>query len=640
MEQSAVFRRLLSSLCVVVIASATARAAGTKVRIDPGPEAISDAERAIEADPAAGVEHAVILLEESQLNDDYGAASEFQHHVRAKILSNEARELADVTIRLEPDEKLTGWWGFVVLPDGKVLHLEERELIEQSIVRIGRHESRSLHAPLPGVVPGAVIDYGYTSKGEYVYGWRSIALQRRWPVRKLVYRWKPTGDYSSAYRVYRHEGLDIQVTQGRDAVLLVARDLPGVVEEPHMPPEYEVRASMTLYYMTGKERFKSFWKDHAADIDRRSRGREPSEVARQALAAVEASGAATLPEKLKAAYDWIGGHVENPLVQRDEPGLNAVVTSAHSEPPDQLFAEVARALGAEAHVVLAPDRRERLWDPDLKSLGQLPVSLVAVRAPGAPDEAAIVTDPSSGLPFGLVPWWSSGVRALLATPDDVRPILVPASSPADSTTHTEVGIDFDTEGAAMTANWESIARGHAGLNLSQLLSSLSQDDRRAFCGEGPDARTLRAEFGVLPSMTSRLRCAIEIATAGIEDDVGRYDVGWSGPWIAPLPDLPVGARVHPVLLDFPQVEFSNIEVRAPAGFVTAGAPDERTVDSSFGKYRARFSTTPEGYRVERALAQLVVLVPSSDYDALRAFYDGVRDADRTPLTFVRKGLVP
>lgn len=636
-------RRFPTLFCALLVGVAAAWAASNKVRIDPGPEAITDEERAIVADPASGIEHAVILVDETQQNDAYGAASELQRHLRAKILSNEARELADVQILLAPDEKLTGWWGFVVQPGGQVLHLEERELVEQSIVRVGRYEFRSLAAPLPGVVPGSVIDYGYTSKGEYIHAWRSVRLQRQWPVRRLAYRWKPSGGYLSAYRVYRHEGLDVELTRGRDAVLLVARDLPGVVEEPQMPPDYETRASMTLYYMRGGEGFKEFWKEHAARIDRRSR-HEPGDMASKALAAVAESEETTIGEKLRAAYDWIGRHVARPGsdvgTMETLRQLDASVAMHFSDPLDDLFLEVARALGAEAHLVLAPDRRERLWDPDLKTLEQLPVSLVAVREPGAPDDAAIIVDPSSGLPFGQVPWWSSGVRALLATKDDARPILVPPPEPADSTTRTEVGIDLDVERGELTADWESIAAGQAGLTMAQQLGGRSEDERRSFCAEGPDSRTFRADFDVGLSMLTRLRCGVEIETAPAGSNVGRYAVGWTGPWIASLPDLPVGERVHPVLFSFPQVEFSDIELRAPEGFVPETPPEGRTVDGRFGKYKVQFSRTEDGYRIERALGQLVVVVPPSEYEALRAFFDDVRQADATQLTFVRRGLAP
>ena len=46
----------------------------------------------------SGVEHGVVLIRESHLNDAYGTNSEFQRHVRAKIFSNEARDLANVEI--------------------------------------------------------------------------------------------------------------------------------------------------------------------------------------------------------------------------------------------------------------------------------------------------------------------------------------------------------------------------------------------------------------------------------------------------------------------------------------------------------------------------------------------------------------
>ena len=176
-----------------------------------------------------------------------------------------------------------------------------------------------------------------------------------------------------------------------------------------------------------------------------------------------------------------------------------------------------------------------------------------------------------------------GVRALLATSRDVRPILVPTSSPTENTTRTEVGIRFDGDEAAMTARWETIAAGQAALTLSRTLDRASERDRRAFCGEGPDADSTQAELDLLPGKAARLRCGVDVRAGGPGPGIGRYHFGWNGPWIAPLPDLPVGARVHPVLFDYPQVEFSDIEVTPPAGFVPGDLPEDRSFETPFGK---------------------------------------------------------
>src|SRR5262245_33385693 len=70
----------------------------TELSVGPGPAVISAEERALQPDPARGAEHAVILLEETDHEEDALRPSRTSYHLRAKILSAEGRSLADVEI--------------------------------------------------------------------------------------------------------------------------------------------------------------------------------------------------------------------------------------------------------------------------------------------------------------------------------------------------------------------------------------------------------------------------------------------------------------------------------------------------------------------------------------------------------------
>ena len=116
---------------------------------------------------------------------------------------------------------------------------------------------------------------------------------------------------------------------------------------------------------------------------------------------------------------------------------------------DHLFIQVARALGAEAHAVLAPDRRENLWDRQIKSLGQLPTTVVALRSANMRDDTTLVVDLDSGLSFGEIPWWVSGVEGMLATTDGARPFFLPPSAATSNVSHTLVEAEFTADGSKL-----------------------------------------------------------------------------------------------------------------------------------------------------------------------------------------------
>jgi hypothetical protein len=95
-SEASVSRRAALSFLLLAALSPPAAAAphqDTALKIAPGPKAISEEERAL-TDPAA----AVILVDETSLDDSAESRREVRRHVRAKVLRNEGRDVADVEI--------------------------------------------------------------------------------------------------------------------------------------------------------------------------------------------------------------------------------------------------------------------------------------------------------------------------------------------------------------------------------------------------------------------------------------------------------------------------------------------------------------------------------------------------------------
>jgi hypothetical protein len=209
------FSRQLCTLILVttVASSAYTFAAGKKkaAAIGPGPTMMSASEKDLETDVESGIEHAIILVEETVRNEDLGANMEVKFHLRAKILSNEGRDLANIEIPLlRGQDKLLDWWGRTILPDGTVQELPQEELEKLSVVKTRSSEIHELKAALPGAVPGCVIDYGYTLRSSGYVPFDRIPLQRRWPIREFRFDWTPYHYLQGAYRVVRSEELRVK----------------------------------------------------------------------------------------------------------------------------------------------------------------------------------------------------------------------------------------------------------------------------------------------------------------------------------------------------------------------------------------------------------------------------------------------
>jgi hypothetical protein len=264
--------------------------------------------------------------------------------------------------------------------------------------------------------------------------------------------------------------------------------------------------------------------------------------------------------------------------------------------------------------------------------------MLAVRIPGSTEVQTIFVQLRSGLPFGEVPWWNTGVDAMLASPDGSRPIVVPPSGPASNLSRVTAELSHSADGATLVTTWRRTSSGQNALSETQPAGLPRERNDRALtmCGRGPGVDVIRADSSTgYPPVATRLECEIEEAVVPVEPAISRYSVKWTGPWLGPLPELPSGPRTHPVAFDFPRVDLLELSLKSPHGFRPRPAPDATTLTGPFGKYRLVVTVTEDGYKVERAVALFAVAVPASEYDALRAFLDGVRRADGTLLEFER-----
>jgi len=642
----------------LISASVTlAHAAGsTQIEIKPGPRAMLPAEKAITADVAKGSQHGVILLEEVVRDDDRGTISQVSYHMRAKILSLEGRRLADIAIPVDrgPGD-LKSWWGRTILEDGRVIDLPEIDLKAQTILKTSAGGYQELRGALPGVVPGAVIDFGYVVSSEHMAGSVRVFLQKEWPVRSLRYRWVPNHFVGAAYATSRAEGRAIQVVHDSKSVLVTAQDLEPVPEEPHMPPLDSARASATLYYTTG-DTPADYWGLAAKRAEGNLRLFLGSGGAiKDAVTAAGIPAAAPLPEKLKAAYEWLGANVKNTVLQsaeeeeaddevkRDTYSARAVLKAKEATPRklDYLFAGMARALGAEANIVYAVDRTDRFWSQAFKSMTQFDYTFVAVRAPGAPDSDLVFVDAGSGLPYGQLPWRGTGAAALMCTSKGSTSLVVPASPPTTNRGDTHVTLSFADDNESMLIQWARTVDGAGGADYRRWLRDLDVRARKetldTLCGASGSVEVSAAELPGLsePSSPFQIACDLERSDMNVGENIGRYSLDVTGPWWPETPEFPAATRVHPVIFDYPRLDILGLDVTAPHGFKPLAVPAPVTLESPFGRYQLVFTKTPTGFHVDRAFALTVLMAKVEDYGALRKFLDGVRDGDRTTVSFER-----
>ncbi len=653
--------KLALVLAAVAAATATRASKSTAIEIKPGPAAMSEAEKAIVSDPATGAQHGVVLLEETARNDNLGAEYQLEYHLRAKILSAEGRGLADVAIPVNHGmSDLMTWWGRTILPDGRVVELPKDGLKAQAVVKTSSRESYELKGALPGVVPGAVVDFGYVVRGEGLARLNQVYLQFRWPARMIRYRWIPNTFFPAAYVALHTDAAKVTIKADRTSVLVSAVDQLPVQNEPYMPPKHELLASVSFYYTEANESLEDYWNLTAKRVETDLKEFSNAGAIRDAIHEMAIPSGVPMQEVLRTAYDWIGTNIKNTGLEsaeeeeaadkkdKDTHNAKTVLKAKEGSPRqlDFLFAGIARALGAEAQIVFTTDRSERYWSTGLKTLDQFGYSFVAVRGPGEGDDKWILVDAGSGLPYGEVPWRATGTMGFLSGAKGWAQVGVPPSPPAKNRSETRVAISFSDDNETIQAKWSRIALGASGMDMRRWLRDLDPPKRKkeldTLCGAREGGEVSAADLPGLDddSAPFQIGCDVEVGESNLTESIGRYSLTLLGVWSEEAPDLPEATRTFPVIFEYPRAETDSIDVAAPHGFKPKDPPAPVTLRSPYGSYQLTVSKTATGYHVERSFSLLPVIVKPPDYTVLKQYVDAVRKADRTAVAFDRVGAAP
>ncbi len=635
------------------------RGQSTKIDIKPGPATMSPAEKALKADVKKGIEHGIVLLEETDRDDSLPSGYRIRYHLRAKILSNEARDLGDIVVPMTRESgSLRKFWARVIHPDGSTRELGKNALKRQVIAKSRNFSITELKAALPEVTPGSVIDYGYDINMAFLAMPPGIPLQRRWPVKKLRLRWQPSNKLSSAYFISGPKDLPIQVTTANNSVLIKATDLAPLDNETYAPPLSEIGAYFYPYYRYSSAFGKEYWDELADDIERDIKSFCGSSSKRKKLLTkigIPATG--DTREHLTSLYNWILKEVQNTSAlnaaewavwktekhKEDKKVNNAADLLEHRHASrwqiTLFFAGLARHIGARAFIIKAVDRTDRYFKPTMCTKSQFSTSFVEIHLPGK--DRAYYLDPGDAMPFGQVAWWATGVSAFKATPEGAQIVGVPAASAWQNQLFSAAEIAFIDDNEALEISWSTRAKGQTMLMRRRALRRLAPQALKErllkLCGDSADFEVDEAKTANLEPLVGdyELHCNGEAIVSGIEDNTTNYSFHFNGLWVHPVPELNTGERKHAVIFPFPSVVKNEIIVHAPEGFITGQMPSPVQIDGPAGKYSLVISMNNDSYTVKREFSIKPLIFKTKYYKLLTDYLDQVRRADQTPLIFRR-----
>jgi hypothetical protein len=633
------------------------------------------------ADPGAD---AMILYREStvDVSDVMARGDSDQEYYRIKIFTQAGTKYATVEIPL-PDPEGQHWYdiqrsgtlhlasvrGRTIHPDGTIVNFDGT-VVTKEIAKEGEPKYLEAEFTLPDAQPGSIIEYRYNKQGDPKW-----FHPEKWTVSQDIFtreahftfipilhplqyhlatgeRVEPVATYR-AYRLPADEVPQCSVV-GNGPCVMVARNIPAVVEEPVMPPKASLEAYVQWTYekLGGPEEDspEQYWSSMAKQWSDNLDGflNEKSTLSKEISRIV---GPGDSPEvKLRKIYARVQQIRNLDYEQSKTPGeLNAENLKQNSNVADLLrhgyghsrginflFVGLARAAGFEATEVCIAPRRDGLFLPEKKDATQLSYDVVWVRA----DAKEYYLDPASRyFPFGLLPWFKTGLPGLrvskqggdfVTTPD-------PVSSDAQLLRHADLNIGKD---GAATGEVQVDFMGQEAALVRQEGWNEDETGRKKDLEDGIK-RWLPADS--IFELTKMANWDDTAQPLHVEGTVKIPNFSSTGGRLAAAPITLFQAqevkwfasekRVNSICFPFPYEELDDVTLHLPAGYKIDTVPSGQNFNRGVVSYDISTSQQADAVQVKRHLTVNGVMYPKDAYPAFRAFFGFVRTNDNSHIMF-------
>jgi hypothetical protein len=578
----------------------------TEVPIDVAWLPITDAERNMKApmvEKDAGVE---ALFWRVHVRDELMGGQDLRrvmyHYVRLKIFDEKGKEKAStIEIPIGDKSAIFSLYGRTVKADGTELELKKDSVFERDVVRSGRTRYKVKSFAMPGVEPGAIVEYRWHElHNDPGVMYTRLQFQREYPVQKVTYFLHALPERYTSYQMFStpfHCKPSALKREDDGFVSTTLENVPAFHEEPMMPGEPNVRPWLLLMYReNGKfPEPEKYWNNAGKEIynDSLKWALKPNDDIRQAAAAAVA-GASTDEAKVDALIQYVRKNVrglysadvtdaERSKVLRDMPKNRLrtspeVLKSGIGTPNEMntLFAAMATAVGLDTRPALVADREDIVFAPGLADRYFLPNVDMAVQLGGK----WTLHDVSARLlPSSMISWREEGMQVLLSDPK--KPIFIESPlSPPEVSSVVRSGKFALSEDGTLEGDIDMRYAGHKAVDHRSAMRS-EEEARRLerlkteFTSVFPDAEVSdpRIENADNPEKPLKLTCHLKIP--GYAQRTGKRLL------LQPLffqrgtaPLFAAADRRYPVVFPYGWLEQDNVSIIIPNGFTldNAGNP--------------------------------------------------------------------
>jgi hypothetical protein len=582
--------------------------------------------------------------------------SDISHYLRVKIFTDRGKETAGrVDILHENRTTIVDLAARTIRPDGSVVEVPRSNFYERTIVKASGRKSKAVSFAFPSVDKGCIVEYRWTERRyEQLAHGVQLRLQRDVPVRTTELMVRPLSVERFQFQM---RSFNMPTPHFEDAPdgfrKTILPPVPAWREETAMPPEFVVVPQVVFSYQDldgpPPERFWSeYCRAQAGYLEERIR----FEDSVQQKAAALASGAASREETLDRLHEFCRSKIRN--VDEDALGAAVPADSKSSRSPaetlkrgagdasdiDYLFAAMARSLGYETRIARTADRRDYLFDPRFQMAGILEEFCVAVRS----GESWRYFDPAARyVPAGMIPWWEEGQQAILIDPKQDRfetlPISPPDSNRIEGRANFRLLADGTLEGTAsesFTGHWSARLKK----NLDDVSPEKQVDDlKAALKAQYPGAEIDSIRYQHTSEVAGDLARAYHIRIPGYAVRAGSrllvspafFQTGAKALFARP-------ERSYPVYFDFAAIRTDEVRIELPATFEVETAPDTKPFAvAGFVRLDSSIQVALDGRsirlgRMSRICENSAISFPASQYPAIKATFDRMREIDETAVS--------
>ncbi|MCM3869655.1 MAG: DUF3857 domain-containing protein [Pyrinomonadaceae bacterium] len=646
----------LSLLCAATLKPSPVLAGSDWKPIDPADLALKTPKVEKDTDAEA-------LFWEVRVEDEVEGGSPrtvFRHYVRIKIFTERGRETqSKIDIPFLDNWSIQDIAARTIKPDGTILEIKKEDILERTIVKEGRTKIKAKSFAMPGVEPGALIEYRWKEvRRDRFANYIRLHFQRDVPVQVVKYSLKP---YSAAGFDFGMRAMTFQaqpspfVKEKDGSYSTTMTNVPAFREEPRMPPEDSVRPWMLVYYSEDRKLTPDkFWKEFGKENFERYKSRtKVSDEVKQAAAT--AIGDATTPEqKIERLFEFCRSKIKNTnddalgLTSEDRAKLKENKTPADTlkrgmgtgTDIDMLFAALVTAAGFDARVANLSDRSDTFFEKSFPDDYFIQSYDIAVRVG---DEWRFYDPASTYVPFGMLRWQEESQEALVSDPKEAIWVKTPLSAP-DKSKYKRVAKLRLSEDGTLEGDVKIEYYGHLAVERKEWDDDDSPTQREDTLKEIVKERLSTAELTDIrvENVTDPVKpftYVYHIRVPGYAQRTGKrlflqpaFFQRGSGPLFA------TSSRHHAVYFNYPWSEEDEVTIDLPAGFSLDSAESPAGFSSApISEYKPTAAVTKDGRTLIYKRTFYFggggnILFPVGAYNQLKAYFDQLHTQDNHTIT--------